>query len=261
MVANGSARSLSSFPDLLFTDHQQKTTMKFHLSMLKLSACILAIGSFQLHADSVTATYSAQDDGSALADSTGVFLGTGALVRLGYFDASVDFATMNTSLTTLNSHFTELAHIQVGFFDGETVYDNTANPPTRTDGTNLGLDGYFAGKVTLDPVFRGLSSTRMYMWAFDTSALSTATAHAIFSDDAWLLGTTGATLFELGTADPLDKNDIYYSVRGVGLSTPAFPDADKNVVNMLIPVPEPSTSAAALAFGLGLIFHRRRSVA
>ena len=233
--------------------------MKFQLPLLKISACILAFGSCQLQADSVTATYSAQDDGSALADSTGVFLGVGALVRLGYFDASVDFATMNTSLTTLDTHFTELAHIQVGFFDGETVYDNTANPPTRTDGTNLGLDGYFAGKVTLDPVFRGLSSTRMYMWAFDTSSLATATSHAIFSDDAWLLGTTGTTLFELGTADPLDKNDIYYAARGVGLSTPAFPDADKNIVNMLIPVPEPSTSLAAMLFGLGLMFQRRRA--
>ena len=237
------------------------TTMKLPLPLLKISACVLAFGSSSLQADSVTATYSAQDDGSALANPDGSFLGTGALIRLGYFDASVDFATMNTSLTTLDTHFTELAHIQVGFFDGETVYDNTANPPTRTDGTNLGLDGHFAGKVTLDPVLRGLSSTRMYMWAFDTSSLATATAHAIFSDDAWLMGTTGTTLFELGTADPLDKNDIYYSARGVGLSTPSFPDADKNIVNMLIPIPEPTTSLATLLFGLGLIFQRRRSAA
>ena len=233
---------------------------KIYPFILKFTVCLLTFGSCPVKGDTVTATYSAVDDGSALADGTGVFLGVGALIRLGYFDASVDFSTMNTSLTTLNSHFTELAHIQVGFIDGETVYDNTANPPSHTDGTNAGLAGYFAGKVTLDPVARGLSSTRMYMWAFDTGSLATASAHAIFSDNVWLLGTTGTALFELGTADPLDANDVYYAVRGVGLSTPSFPDADKNIVNMLIQVPETTTAMATLLFGLTLLFHRRRAV-
>lgn len=213
-------------------------------------------------ADSLTATYGAQDNGSALAHPDGSFLNVGALVRLGYFDNSVDFATMNTSLTTLDGHFTELAHVQVGFFEGTTTYDLSGNLASRSDGTNANLPGYFGGSVSLDPVVMGISTKQVFLWAYDTGSIATATAHALFSDDAWKLNTFGTVVFDISTVNPLDINDYYYAVRGTETSGSLPPDADPIVVNKLIavPVPEPATGGMALVVLLAFVPRRRASL-
>lgn len=223
-----------------------------------LAALILWAGSNLGHAD-VTATYGAQGTGSPLADPNGAYLNIGALVRLGFFDNSVDFSTMNTSLTTLDTHFTELAHIQVGFFDGSTIYNSSGAFVSRSDGVNSGQRGYFGGTVQLNPLVNGVDNSRLYIWAFDTDSLNTATAQAILSDDAWRLGTFGPVIFDLNTVDPLDKNDFYYALKRTETSVPLGPDADPVIVNKLIalPVPEPSLATSSL-LGLMALVKRRR---
>lgn len=214
---------------------------------------LLGLGTLgTVRAGNVTVTFAAQDPGSALGTVGGQDLQVGALVRFGFFDTLTDFNAMINDLSLLNTHFTELGKIQVGFFDGQTTYNSSMQVVSSSGGTNHNAAGAFAGKVTLDPSIGNLANTRLYMWAFDSSTIGSAQAHAIFSDNAWQFPSVGTATFSLGSASPSDINDLYFATRG--------PETNSSGVggqlNKLNPVPEPG-SITALTLALSTLFLRR----
>ena len=212
----------------------------------------LALGAVA-HAGAVTATFSAQASGSGLGNVDGTDLAVGSLVRFGYFDGSTDFGAMLNDLSLLNTHFTELGSAKVGFFDGLSVVNEFGAITSHTDGTNYGVPGAFTGKVSLTPS-PVLENARLYIWAYNSSSLGGATAHAIFSDDAWKLGSFGTPVFELRTANPLDPNDIYLAVSGPELATSGI----GGTLNKLIGVPEPGSFLLGLGAMFSCLVRRKR---
>lgn len=202
-------------------------------------------------AGNVTVTFAAQDTGSALGTVEGQNLQVGALVRFGYFDPLADLNAMINDLSLLNTFFRELGKIQVGHFDGHTTYNSDMQVVSYSGGTNYNVPGAFAGKVTLDPSISTLATTRLYMWAFDSSAFENARAHAIFSDDAWRFPTFGTDTFSVASASPSDINDFYYATRG-----PETSSGVGGLINKLNPVPEPG-SITTLSLALSTLLFRR----
>ncbi len=206
-----------------------------------------------LTAGTATITYSAQETGSALGGIDGTELPIGSLVRFGYFDPVVDIAASWGNISLLDSSFTELGRTLTGHFNGNTTWDETGMVTSSDIGQNFGVPGAFAASVTLDAAALGNTTTRMYIWAFDSSTVAAATAHAVFSDAAWTIGAKFTATFEVSAVNPSDPTDIYLAQLG--------PETSPNVtglLNKLIAVPEPSALLFSL-LGLGsLVFSRRR---
>jgi hypothetical protein len=205
------------------------------------------------HAGAVTATFSAQASGSGLGSVDGTDLAVGSLVRFGYFDGATDFGAMLNDLSLLNTHFTELGSAKVGFFGGISVVNEFGAITSHTDGTNYNVPGAFTGIVSLSPS-PVLENTRLYMWAYNSSSMGGATAHAIFSDDAWKLGAFGTPVFELRTANPLDANDIYLAVQGPQVAASGI----GGTLNKLVGVPEPGSFLLGLGAFVSCLLRRKR---
>lgn len=205
------------------------------------------------HGGAVTATFSAQASGSGLGSAEGTDLAVGSLVRFGYFDGATDFGAMLNDLSLLNTHFTELGSAKVGYFDGLSVVNEFGANTSHTDGTNYNVPGAFTGKVSLTPS-PVLENTRLFMWAYNSSSMGGATAHAIFSDDAWKLGSFGTPVFELRTANPLDSNDIYLAVSGPQVAASGI----GGTLNKLIGVPEPGSFLLGLGAFFSCLIRRKR---
>lgn len=233
--------------------------MKFFSSSKSIATAAVALcaACSSLRADTVTATFSAQDPGSALGGVSGTNLHIGALVRFGYFHSSVDFGAMSNDLSLLNANFTELSSVKVGYFEAQTVYNSSLQVVSQNEGTNYGVMGVFSGKVSLDPSLFGLESTRLYMWAYDTDSVTTATAHGIFSDNTWMLGSFGTRTFDLASVNPLNPNHFYYAAEGPEMSQGGV-GGPLNKLMAVVPVPEPGPVLLGLLAAVSLFTLRRR---
>ena len=220
---------------------------------LTISSLLLATSSL-LHAGNSTITYSAQDTGAALGFG-GSELAVGSLVRFGYFDASVDVAANWQNISLLNTKFTELAHTNVGYFNGATTLDNTTGSVVSADnGQNFNVPGAFAASVTLDASSLGLTTTRLYIWAYNTSTADVATATGIFSDSLWTIGSKFSATFDIGAVRPTDLGDVYLAQLG-----PETSAALGGSLNQLQAIPEPSSLVfSLLSLGTLTLTRRRR---
>ncbi len=222
--------------------------------LLALSAVALLAPKAVL-ANMSTVTYSAQEPGGGLGLPSAEEVSVGALIRFGYFDASVDFSNMWSDVSLLNTHFTELATSLVGDFGGVTIIDNAGVSSEGTPGTPSGSAGVFAASVSLDASVLGLASTRMYIWAFDTSTTGAATAQGIFSGSEWIIGSSPTLTFDISGVSPTGPGDVYLATQG-----PETAPNAKGMINKLIPiatVPEPS-SLLCLSLAALCITRRRR---
>jgi hypothetical protein len=218
-----------------------------------ITICSLLLGGAGLlHAGSSTIVFSAQDVGSGVGGVDGTDLAVGTLVRFGYFDAAVDVAANWQDISLLNTHFTELAHTFTGYFNGNTTLDNTGAVLSTNNGDNLNYPGAFGASVSLDANALGIASTRMYIWAFDSSSTGTASAHAIFSDSAWAIGSRFTGTFDIGVVRSSDPGDVYLALLG-----PETSGTLSGPVNKLQSVPEPSSFLFGI-LGLGSLFLTRR---
>jgi hypothetical protein len=205
-------------------------------------------GTSPLIANLSTVTYSAQSKDGALGSTTGVDLAVGSLVRFGYFNPAVDVAASFANISLLNSNFTELGHTFVGYFQDEGV------------DVNLNELGIFASSVNIETTTIGaygatLGSTRMYIWAYDSSAVGTSSAHAIFSDQNWIVGGASTPVFDVVSARPSQLGDVYLAQLGPGISS----RVGGGTLNQLLPVPEPSALLlSALTLGSLSLTRRRR---
>ncbi|MEZ5327819.1 MAG: PEP-CTERM sorting domain-containing protein [Verrucomicrobiales bacterium] len=208
-------------------------------------------------AEVITVTFSAQNPGSALGNSSGSSLPSGSLVRLGYFDLN-DPSVLDSQrdIGLLDEFFTVVAEVMVGFFGGETILEDDLSVRSYTPGDEFSQGaGGFAHSVTFDPVPLERDGDQLVLWAFNSDAIATATEFGIFSDDEWVTPASLTMGLDLSSVDP--AADIYIAKKGPELSQELGGEFNKLVIAGGNAVPEPS-AGLLVVLGLSALTLRRR---
>lgn len=218
------------------------------LRLLLLTACFIVASGVKAG----TVDWGAQVD-NGLTDSLGAPLAPGSLLLVGTFninDATIQANANNP--TFLAQHFIQ--------FGSSTIGNNVSN-----------LAGYWFQHSVNSISSLGVGSSRIYIWAFNSSSMNTATEQGIFSqtentqwffpasDDPLILPNRSIDLTDLTTGDPhvlATGADIviggFNSTNNLTTNQPMFSTA-------LILIPEPTTYALAAIGGAIVFLLRRRS--
>lgn len=190
-----------------------------------------------IRASASTVGWGADENGFSL--SSGLPLSNGSLVRLGYF--TIDDQTIKenaTNIAFLDSTFQEFDRAQIGQGDVDP--------------------GQFSKTSTRNPSPAGFANQQIYLWAFASGDIATASEHGIFympvsADTDWKFpaGALEATTIGLGdltsTTSTLDPRAAL--VIG-GFSNPNF---------TLMPIPEPSSALLLITSAASFVLRRRRA--
>lgn len=188
----------------------------------------------------------ATDNG--LADASGIKLAPGSLLLVGSFDISDATIQANAfNLAFLASHFATFGSSSIGTGVG-------------------GLPGFFAQSTvgTFDTTTPfAVGGNQIYIWAFNTSSMGTATQQGVFSltgSSEWLF-PHDTDIITTRTIDLTDLTDGSGTVlvAGADIVIGGFRQGPGNLLDFnLAVIPEPSTYVLALVGGLGLFFFARR---
>ncbi len=192
-------------------------------------------------------SWSAATD-NGFADASGIKLPAGSLLLVGAFDISD---------TTIQANFNNLAFLSSHF----------APYGSSSIGTNVGgAPGFFfqnsSGNLDTTSPF-AVAGNRIYIWAFNSASMGTATQQGIFTQTAlssWLFphesdipNTTSVELTDLTTGDPGTL------AAGADIVIGGFKQGSGNTTDFnLAPIPEPSTWVLVSLGGLALLYFRRR---
>lgn len=184
-----------------------------------------------------TVEYDAQ--GNYILSTTSTRLPAGSVVELGTFSSSFNFAANSGNYTATNAAFTLYA--------------------TTTIGANGAAAGQFAAtSPSLDTTTA--PGSRLYIWVFNSSTPSTATAWAIVTDNDsnWVGPAVGAqNVTQLDTSDA----NVYIPSGALGAIVPDSTAPSGEGFSIRVgAVPEPSTYAffgCGLAGLIGLRMQRR----
>ena len=139
----------------------------------------------------------AQNPDAGLGDASGNELRPGAVVRLGYFDLSIEeVAAAFHDVDLLETSFTEMSREEIGNFGGVVFEGRVETSPSNYD-----VSGAFAQTVTLegDDVQPG---KRFYIWAFQEGAADTGFDYqAIFSSSNWTITGEQVTVPQWGIGE------------------------------------------------------------
>lgn len=190
----------------------------------------------------------ATDNG--FADASGIKLPAGSLLLVGAFDISDTTIQANfNNLAFLTSHFAQFGSSTIGNAVG-------------------GLPGFFAqstvGNLDTTTPF-AVGGNRIYIWAFNTASMGTATQQGIFGQTLatnWLFphendipNTVNIDLTDLTAADPTTL------AAGADIVIGAFKQGVGNTTDFnLAPIPEPSTWVLVSLGGFALLYFGRRQL-
>lgn len=210
--------------------------MKFRASAIIAFCCVSVTGA--LHGATVTwGAYSLNGVGTA----EGIRLELGDLVRIGWFDFSTDVAINNATIAAnssnvdfLNQHFRPFGEAAIGVGAPNGIGDNTGFWNTET-----------TSSTEAAPSIAGM---QIYYWVFDSSTISTAMQHGVFTapvDADWKfpndLAIPNTTITDLSNV-PQDSTGIVIGSFGNGLSA----GTGAPLYNLAV-IPEPSTYGPVLA--------------